>query len=261
MTQSLIPRRGVYISSGILFHPDMSGPVAHTLMQLIALCSSNRARMTAPLSFHTLSGLTRKSVRTLYGHFSVLQNNYAALRLQTAGDGIFVVVLADWVFPPVPPGRKKLQTRVKEEEELSLDESGENLVLLLNDSDLEGGTGGKPRRIAKFDKRKPGKKTIRKLSAEFCKEILAAGVFKSLLNELAVSPYSEDEMRSLLAWTREKEPERPAGLFIARVRARANPPEGYLQPPCPHCGWRGGKHAPDCRGRYISGEFADLVEH
>jgi len=155
MTQSLIPRRGVYISSGILFHPDMSGPVAYTLMQLIALCSSNRARMTAPLSFHTLSGLTRKSVRTLYGHFSVLQNNYAALRLQTAEGGIFMAASAGRLARLAGPLCKFLQMPIKKKKNLIFLNHGLYFFFFLLVFLRKGGLGGNPAGLQKFSKPPP----------------------------------------------------------------------------------------------------------
>jgi hypothetical protein len=150
MTRSLIPPRGVFINSRILFHPDMPTAVAHTLIQLIALSWSSQERITAPLSFRALSGLTSKSVRTIYGHLSVLQKKYAALRLQTAGDGIFVVVLADWLFEPLKTGEldcKNLQSPVKEEEE-SINESRIEIPPLPPDSDQEEEYEGKPQKNA-----------------------------------------------------------------------------------------------------------------
>jgi hypothetical protein len=242
----------------------MPAPVMHTLIQLIALAWDNKARMTAPLSFRALSGLTRKSVRTLYGHLSVLQNKYAALRLQTAGGGIFVVVLADWLFEPLKPDEqdcKILQTLVKEEEEDSLDESHIEISPPPDDSVQEEEFEGKPHQIAKFDKRKPARKSMRTLSPLLREKLLGAGVFPTLLDEVAVSPYSEDDLRALLAWAQADKPAGPARLFIYRLRARANPPEAFRHPPCPYCGLSGGEHTPDCRGRYLAGAYADFLEH
>jgi hypothetical protein len=262
MTRSLIPPRGVFISSRIIFHPDMPAAVVQTLIQLIALSWSNQDRMTGPLSFRALAGLTSKSVRTIYGHMSALQNKYAALRLQTAGDGIFVVVLADWLFEPLKPGEldcKNLQSPVKEEELTSI-ESEKNLVLL-NDSDQEEECEGKPKKIAKFSKYKPLRKPMRTLSPGLREQLLAANVFPGLLNEITLSPYSEEELTALLAWCTHDQPDNPAPLLIGRLREHSHPPKAYLQPPCPACGLPGGKHTDDCHRRYLSGSFTDFPEH
>jgi hypothetical protein len=263
MTKPLIPPRGVFISSRILFHPDMPSAVVHTLIQLIALSWDSQDRMTAPLSFRTIAGLTSKSVRTIYGHLSALQNKYAALRLQTAGDGIFVVILAGWLFEPLKPGEldcKNLQTPVKEEQEELTSIESENNLVLLNDSDQEEEYEGKPQKIAKFSKHKPLRKSIRALSPGLRDQLLAAGVFPSLLDEIAVSPYSEEDLTALLAWSTHDQPDNPAPLLIGRLRKLANPPKIYRQPPCPVCGMAGGKHKDDCHRRHLSGSFAETPD-
>ena len=194
---------------------------------------------------------------------SALQNKYAALRLQSTGDGIFVVVLADWVLEPLKPGEldcKTLQTPVKEEqEELTSLESEKDLVLL-NDSDQEEECEGKPQKIAKFSKHKPLRKSIRALSPGLRDRLLAAGVFPSLLDEIAVSPYSEEDLTALLAWSTHDQPDNPAPLLIGRLRKQAIPPKVYRQPPCPVCGMAGGKHKDDCHRRYLSGSFTEDIE-
>jgi hypothetical protein len=263
MTRPLIPTRGAYISIAILFHKDMPAPIQQTLIQLIALAWSENARMTAPLTYRALEGLTGKSVRTLYGHISVLQKKYAALRLQTAGHGLFVVELADWVFPPPNSGkkaRKSLQLPVKEEEEDSMDESRMDSLLLL-DSDQEEESEGKPRRAVKLGKDKTPQKPLRKLSPALREKLLAAGVFPYLLDEVVLSHYSEEELYALLAWSEHDHTVSTAGLFMNRLRKLLPVPEEYLQPPCRYCGLYGGKHTPDCRGVYISGKYADFIEH
>jgi len=264
MTKPLIPPRGVFVNSRILFHADMPVAVVHTLIQLIALSWDSQDRMTAPLSFRALAGLTSKSVRTIYGHISVLQNKYAALRLQTAGDGIFVVILADWLFEPLKPGEldcKNLQSPVKEEEEESILESRRELTPPPSDSDhQEEEYEGKPQKNAKFRKQKPLRKPIRVLSPELREKLVKAGVFPNLLDEVAVSPYSEEDLRALLTWSEQDKPDNLGAFFMYRLRARANPPDGFRQPPCSYCGISGGKHADDCRGRYISGPYAEFLK-
>jgi hypothetical protein len=231
-------------------------------MQLIALSWKSQDRMTAPLSFRAISGLTSKSVRTLYGHLSALQNKYAALRLQTAGDGIFVVVLADWIFEAPKPGEldcKILQKPVKEEED-SIHESRIEPAPPPPDSDQEEECEGKPRKIAKFSNHKPLRRSMRVLSPELHEKLLAAGLFSTLLDEVAVSPYSEEDLRALLAWSEQDKPDNLAAFFMYRLRARANPPEAFRMPPCPQCGMPGGKHKDDCGRRYLSGSFTEFLE-
>jgi hypothetical protein len=61
-------------------------------------------------------------MRRILSTIAVLRNEYAALRLQSTGNGIFVVTLADWLFPPPQPAwgvDEKPELPVKEEEEES----------------------------------------------------------------------------------------------------------------------------------------------
>jgi hypothetical protein len=262
MTRSPIPPRGKFISSRLLFHSDMPAAVLVTLIQLVALSWNSPKGMTAPLTHRALADLTSKSVRSIYGHLSALQNKYAALRLQSTGDGIFVVILADWVLEPPKPGEfdcKSLQTPVKEEED-SILESRIEIPPLPPDSDQEEECEGKPQKNAKFGKHKPLHKSMRVLSPELREELLAAGIFSTLLDEVAVSPYSEEDLRALLAWSEQDKPDNLAGFFMYRLRARAKPPEAFLQPPCPQCGMAGGKHKDNCGRRYISGSYAEFIE-
>jgi hypothetical protein len=242
----------------------MPAAVLVTLIQLVALAWNSPKGMTGPLTHRALADLTSKSVRTIYGHLSALQNKYAALRLQSTGDGIFVVVLADWVLEPPKPGDfacKSLQTPVKEqEEELTSIDSERNLVPL-NDSDQEEECEGKPQKIAKFRNHKPLHKSMRALSPGLREKLLEAGIFPSLLDEIAVSPYSEEDLTALLAWSTHDQPDNPAPLLIGRLRKHAIPPKAYRQPPCPQCGMAGGKHKDDCGFRYISGPYAEFIEH
>jgi hypothetical protein len=260
MTRLLIPPNGIFVSSRVLFHETMTAALKDTLVQMMGLTWGNKARMTPVLTYPLLEQLTGKSARRLYGQFTVLRKMYSALELQSAGNGTFVLTLAEWLFAPPQEGYSFKQNAIKEEEEDSINLSRKELILpLLNNQEEE--YEGKPQKIAKFSKRKPLSKPLRVLPADLRQKLLAAGVFLTLLDEVAVSPYSEDELGALLAWVQQDKPEDVARIFIYRLRARAKPPETFLQPPCAYCGQRGGVHAADCRGRYLSGPYADFVEH
>jgi hypothetical protein len=264
MKKSLLPPRGVYIRTNLLFSSDIPEPVLFTLFQLIALAWGNPARLTPPISYQALSDLTRKGVRTLFGHLAVLRNKYSALHLQTIGDGTFVVELAEWVLPPEKPAKEhcnSLQLPVKEKEEDSMDESCIDSPPPPPSEEEFEGKPRHPRGDAKFDKRKPARQPPRELSPGLSDRLLAAGVFKGLLDEVARSRYSEEDLLALLAWSEAEHTSSTAGLFMYHVRARDSLPEAYQQPPCRYCGMLGGKHAPDCRGRYVSGPYADFIEH
>lgn len=261
MTRPLIPPNGVYVSTRLIYHPSMTTALKDTLIQMMGLTWGNKARMTPVLTYPLLRQLTGKSARRLYGQFTVLRKTYSVLELQSAGNGTFVLTLADWLFAPSREDYSFKQIAIKEEESVSINQSRGELPLPPPDSDQEEEHGGKPRQIAKFGKRKPARKSIRKLSPALLEELLEAGVFPALLDEIANSPYSEDELRAMLAWVLQSKPNKPGGAFISRLRAGKPPPDSFLHPPCAYCGMRGGEHAPDCRGRYMSGDYADFLEH
>jgi hypothetical protein len=99
------------------------------------------------------------------------------------------------------------------------------------------------------------------LSAELVQCLLSAGIFPSLLGEIAASSYSNDDLSALLAWVEEENHRMSnAALFIVRLRAGAIPPEQYYRPACPDCGLRG-RHAEGCYRRYIDGEFGEYIKH
>jgi hypothetical protein len=262
MPKPLIPPHYVNVNSRLLFRADMPAPVLVTLMQLIALAWDSHKGMTCPLTYRDLANLTSKSVRTIYGHLSALQNTYAALRLQRTGDGIFVVVLAGWVLVELSKSGetdcKSLQTPIKEEE-LTINDSEENL--LLNSSFKEEEYEEKPQKIAKYCKKKPLRKSLRVLSPNLREKLLTANVFPGLLNEVAASHYSEEDLLALLAWCTPDQPDNPAPLLIGRLRVFSTPPDIYRQPPCPRCGRYGGNHADDCSARYTSGPYAEFLEN
>ena len=217
--------------------------------------------MTPVLTYPLLEQLTGKSARRLYGQFTVLRKTYSVLGLQSAGNGTFVLVLAEWLFPPPREAYSFKQIPIKEEELDSINQARLELIPPPADSDQEEEYEGKPRKIAKFGKHKPLHKPVRVLSPALRQELLEAGVFPALLNEVANSAFSEDELRAMLAWVLHSKPDSPGGLFISRMRIGETPPDSYLRPPCAYCGMKGGEHTADCRGRYVSGEYADSIEH
>jgi hypothetical protein len=259
MPKPLIPPRGFFISTQVLFHPTMTAALKDTLIQMIALTWGNKARMTPVLTYPVLEQLTRKSARRLYGQFTVLRKMYSALELQKAGNGTFVLVLAGWLFESSRDENNSFKQTPVKEEELTHLESREDIVLL-NDSDQEEECEGKPQKIAKFSKQKPLHKSIRVLSPGLRQKLLAAGVFPVLLNEIAVSQYSEEDLQALLVWSTHDQPDNPAPLLMGRLRVLASPPKMYRQPPCAYCGRYGSEHADDCRGRYLTGSYTEFLE-
>jgi hypothetical protein len=133
MPRTLKPPRGIFISSTVLYHPSMDPCVRDTLIQLLGLAWGDSFSRTPALSYHDLTVITGKKLRTLYGHIAALRDEHAALRLQSAGGGMYIIVFADWVRPEIkPPGLcKNLQSPVKEEESDSQN-IDQNLLLPVN---------------------------------------------------------------------------------------------------------------------------------
>lgn len=274
MTQSLKPPRGIFLPTPVVFHPDLPPGVKDTLIQLMALAwGSKKEHLTPPLSFSLLAELTGKSVRTLYGHLAELRDLYGALRLLRTGDGTFRVCLSDRLYSPsgLPgrpsrPRREKLQSPVKEEESvnriLEIEERDDSILLPDDPQDLSQDFAKPPVPRKPLENRPPelSEDAPQTLSGELTEQLLAAGLFPGLLPEVARSGRSEAELRALAAWCGEDQPDTPMRLFMGRLRARAVPPKKYFQPPCPRCGQYGG-HAPGCPRRYLSGDYADYLEH
>ena len=86
--------------------------------------------------------------------------------------------------------------------------------------------------------------------------LLAAHIFRGLLPEIISHGCSDEDLLALLAWVREDQPKSPAGLFMARLRLHAEPPDEYYQEACPACGRHKG-HADDCYRRF---DISELTE-
>jgi hypothetical protein len=269
MPRSLLPPRGIFAGTSILFNRDLSAPVKETLLQVMALSWGSDSHTTPPLTYTLLEHLTGKNARTLRGHLAELRSYQAVLRLQPAGSGQFFLILADWLFgstqgsADAPPadlktaarGGKVLPQPVKEDDDLILndfdqqeqEESDSNPVknvLPLNDQ------SGRAAKRAAPTRRGAAKKP---LSGAVEKRLREAGVFPSLLPEVAARAaeyaFKDKDLLALLDWCLADQPERPAGLFVGRLRAGGRAPAEFYTPPCPRCGQRG-KHSQECPHRY-----------
>jgi hypothetical protein len=271
MPRSLIPPRGVYVSSQVVYHPDMPAHLKETLIQLIGLAWGSPTDNTPPITYKELANLTGKSEFSLYGHIENLRSQFNALSLHQAHRGYYVFALDKWVVP-AKSGQALLKifknaNSIKEEEESIKDENHLESPPPPPDSDQEGEREGKPRKFSKtFRKvrkkkqRKSTREEGRELSPDLTDALVAAGIFKGLLGEIRASTFSEEALRALLEWTEDDRPGNAAALFIGRLRAGAVAPQKYFVAPCTRCGQRGG-HAQDCSKRFHEGEYADFIEH
>jgi hypothetical protein len=149
---------------------------------------------------------------------------------------------------------KNLHLPVKEEEVLTVNQLPEKTLPPLNVKAL---TRARDKKMpAASSTAAPGGA----LSVRLRNALLEGGVFPALLDEVGRSGREEAELFALLGWAREERPERPAALFMARLRAGAKPPGRFFGEACTVCGQTGG-HTPDCRRRYLDDPYAGLVEH
>jgi hypothetical protein len=293
MSKPAYPPRGVFIPTEVAFHQQMQPRVRDTLIQLIGLSWANGGRFTPYVSYAELSHLTGKSVSTLREHISILRNDYQALCSQSAGNGTFCFVFSAWVVPPSKrqprePKRKRLSDsenscredlkevnevkRVKDFKELKEEQLPSFFKLNFNlkaakAAKMPAKSGAQPPEEAHLagpapDETPPaaGLSRTAGLPPELRQVLLEAGVYESLLGEVASSGLSEGQIRALLDWTREDEPLRPAGLFISRLRRHILAPEKYSTPACRRCGQRLG-HAKDCPERYSDNPYARHLEN
>ncbi len=133
MGVSLQPSRGVFVPTCLIFDKALAAVIRDTLVQLMALAWSSAIHELPPVSYNQLAGLTGKSVATLHGHIAILRGYHAALRLRSAGNGLFILTLANWLYPNKPSGlkildSKNLESPVKESESEQEEEEEENLL-------------------------------------------------------------------------------------------------------------------------------------
>ncbi len=246
MSNSLLPPKYFNVPVRVLFDSRFTPAMRETLIQLMSLGWNQPRGQTPPVSLAVLSRLTGKPLRTLRGHIAALRNQYAVLQLQLPADGLIAFTFS---------------------EELYSNQPGEILPSLIEEE--VPSSHSKPEKRSRKDPPPPpdlliprGKKPPRTakctVSAAFAAELQAEGVFPEQLQEILAGQYSEASLRALLRQVRAEKPVSVAAVFVYRVKTGAVPEPSSL---CAECGWGGGKHAPDCGRRYLSGEFADWLDH
>lgn len=100
MARSLIPPRGIFVSSKLLFDKSLPPVVRDTAIQIASLAWG--AEETPPVSISEISELTGKSIPTLYSHMGLLRDR-GALRWRPAGTSTIIVTLLDGVLPLSEP--------------------------------------------------------------------------------------------------------------------------------------------------------------
>ena len=88
MPRSLLPPRGVYVPTIMVYNRDLSSTVIHTWIQLRGLAWGRFE--TPQLSIPQLSELTGKSRSTIFGHMALLRH-WGALRWRSSDQGTLIV--------------------------------------------------------------------------------------------------------------------------------------------------------------------------
>lgn len=88
MPQLLLPPRGMFIPTRMIFNPQLPPAVLVTWIQL--RCLAWDGWVTPPLNMHELTQITGKSQATLCKHISLLRES-TTLRLRCTGQGKIIV--------------------------------------------------------------------------------------------------------------------------------------------------------------------------
>ena len=88
MSRTLLPPRGIFVPTSVMYNHEYSPSVIHTWIQLRGLAWDRTE--TPPLSMNQLSGITGKSQSTLYGHLALLRS-WGALRMRNSEKGTFIL--------------------------------------------------------------------------------------------------------------------------------------------------------------------------
>ncbi|MBT7191788.1 MAG: helix-turn-helix transcriptional regulator [Anaerolineae bacterium] len=223
MSRPLIPPTKVCIPSDIVFSRTISSPIRDIYIQLRGLAYGRTE--TPPVSFSQLSNITGKSVSTIYGHMAVLRDR-GALRWRTAQDSTIIVSFPkkNIAFFTNPLDSDFLESSKEEED-------------LLQTKILKS---VKPPPNFSADKKKTS------LQNETKKILLAEGVFKSKLEEIARSELSDKDISAIVHWVKSEYPnEQKPGLIIYRITKCIHAPDSYYAKPCSECGFIG-SHTPSC---------------
>jgi hypothetical protein len=185
MTRPLIPPRGVFVPSKIIFDLELLAPVRDTAVQIIALAWGKNE--TPPVSFQELATLTGKSIPTLYVHMGVLRDK-GALRWRTSGTATIIVELLDGMKEP----EDSSQLELLDPSSISLIKSTKKNIKNTNSSVLE--SAPKPR-DAMFD----AIVAITKIDPSIKSAAASVGKVKRELLQ-AQPPYTPDEIIAFGAW-------------------------------------------------------------
>jgi hypothetical protein len=103
MTRPLLPPRGIFIPTDIIFNPRFSPAILVTWIQV--RCLAWGGWVTPALSMQELAAFTGKSQAKLHRHMSQLRR-LSALSWRSTGQGTIIVTFADELSKPLKPVKK-----------------------------------------------------------------------------------------------------------------------------------------------------------
>ena len=233
MSRPLIPPRGVFIPSQLLYDKSLSPVIRDTYFQLLGLAYGKTE--TPPLSHSQLSEITGKAISTLRGHLAILRDR-DALRWRTAQDSSIIISFPKGVtkgqafFTEGRADSENLEKPVKEEEEVISSKLNLDLLPPPPDSSQHGSK----------------KRKTSLLSRAIRHALLEAGVFENKLSELMEVGLSDAEILAILRRGQEEfKGQKKGALIFYRIKNKILPSEAYFGEPCPECGCFG-SHKSTC---------------
>jgi hypothetical protein len=92
MTRPLLPPKGNFVPTSMIYTTRLLPPLLHTWLQLRGLAWGRD--VTPPIHLQEISALTGKSLSTIYGHMSLLRQ-MSALSWRSTGQGMLIVSFID----------------------------------------------------------------------------------------------------------------------------------------------------------------------
>jgi len=235
MPRPLIPPRGAFVSSAVIYDESLSDTMKATYMQLLGLAYGKSE--TPSLSFQQLSKITNKAIGTLYKHMGALRDR-GVLRWRTAQDRTIIVSF--------PKGASKGQAFFTDEE----NSNSRNREKPVKE---EEGTNTSRRKENYLPPLPPVNPEISQknveaqpFQAETRQLLLKAGVYASKLAKLEKTGLEDDHIVAIVRQTQDEFPgENKGALICYRIENAFLPEKKYFAKPCVECG-KFGDHTSSC---------------
>lgn len=210
MPRSLLPPRGLFLQTDVIFNQDIAPVLRDTWIQLRALAWGQDE--TPPISIKEIATLTGKSEKTIYGHLSLLRSS-DALRWHPSKRGTIIVEFRNCRFSDSNAVSKFSEVDNSENLELPViiitNNNNESLIDSVDDS-FNGGVVSENSENHSENSEYSGKpelKTLRDAERIYCQVTGFAAVTGSAVPYLErildmIQKYGEDETRQRMsgAW-------------------------------------------------------------